>query len=192
MYFTIYLFLVFLILYVSTPQTGGRGYKGDYTFYIYPSEFKDEMLAIIRQGRVWPTKFTNVKEPNAADFTIKVVPRGQMDSLLKKKEKVEYYPNTKKRIHFSYTINEQHIYIDEENWRNGVDESGLTREDYREYLLFHEIGHALGYDHQPCLTKKCPIMYQMTRGPPTGYGQEGVELGPVNPKNLKMLDLDPI
>jgi hypothetical protein len=185
MYFTIYLLLVFLILYVSTPQTGGA--RNNKAFYIYPSEFKDDMMAMIQKGRVWSTVFTPVKMPENADFTIKVVPRKQMDSMLITPEKVEYYPNTKKRIHFSYTVNGQHIYIDEENWRMGVPESGLSVKDYRQYVLFHEIGHVLGYGHQPCLTKKCPIMYQMTRGPPTGYGQEGVELGPVDVKGLKLL-----
>jgi hypothetical protein len=185
MYFTIYVLLVFLILYQSVKQTGG-GNK-PLAFYIYPTEFKTEMLSIIAEGKVWPRVFAPVLRPEKADFTIEIVPRDKMQQMLIRTDPVEYYPNTKKRIHFSYTLNGNRILLDEDNWRYGVDESRLAIGVYRKYVLQHEIGHVLGYGHQKCLTRKCPVMYQMTRGPPKGYGQDGVDLTPVDINTLPTL-----
>lgn len=144
------------------------------------------MRDMIRRGKVWSRVCTlvEVSHPQHADFTIEVASRSRIVSVRRSTD-FEYYPNTKKRIHFSYTIGGRYIYIDEINWRYGVAESGLPVEIYRQYVLFHEIGHALGYDHQPCSQDKCPIMYQMTRGPPPGYGRYGVDLGPHPPHPAK-------
>jgi hypothetical protein len=88
-------------------------------------------------------------------------------------------PTEKKgrRIHFSTTYytdpKRPIIYINEANWA-GCPESGLSLAEYREYVINHEFGHALGYDHQPCNAQtatdgRCPVMYQSTRGPPVGF-----------------------
>jgi len=84
----------------------------------------------------------------------------------------KYYPNGKE-IQFSFTVQSKTkppvIYINSKNWLNGVPESGLTLRQYREYVINHEFGHALSYDHQPCKhTSRCPVMYQSTIGCPTG------------------------
>jgi hypothetical protein len=91
---------------------------------------------------------------------------------------IQYYPNTKQPIHFSitYPVNNRlkYIYIDEDNWKYGVPESGLTQRKYQEYVINHELGHALGYGHVKCdkehvYNSTCPVMYQSTRGCPEGY-----------------------
>lgn len=93
---------------------------------------------------------------------------------------VEYYPGTKKQIRFSITNYENpkaiRVYIDEVNWNEGVKESGLELEQYREYVITHEFGHALGYDHVKCSANGnqggndvvCGVMFQSTRGCPEG------------------------
>ena len=62
------------------------------------------------------------------------------------------------------------IYIDDVNWTNGVVESGLTADEYKSYVIEHEFGHALGYNHLPCelADGTCPVLYQSTVGCPDG------------------------
>ena len=66
------------------------------------------------------------------------------------------------------------ININEHNWATGA-KSGLDPERYHNYVICHEVGHALGLDHTTCPIdecrrrglKDCPasVMQQMTRGP---------------------------
>ncbi len=80
-------------------------------------------------------------------------------------------PTDKKVIKFSTTSilgNKRHIRFNLDNWLSGVPESGLSTDQYREYVINHEFGHGLGYDHQKCVDGVCPVMYQATRGCPVG------------------------
>ena len=58
------------------------------------------------------------------------------------------------------------IYINYDNWCKGSEKSGLSLEDYRTYVINHEVGHILGlHEHlkpkNGCLV---PVMNQSTRG----------------------------
>lgn len=58
------------------------------------------------------------------------------------------------------------IYLNAVRWFHGAPQSGLTLEDYRQYMVSHEIGHILGHGHKKCPCKGCkaPIMMQQTLG----------------------------
>jgi hypothetical protein len=58
------------------------------------------------------------------------------------------------------------IYLSAERWFHGSKESKLNLDDYRQYLISHEIGHILGHGHEKCPCKGCkaPIMMQQTLG----------------------------
>jgi hypothetical protein len=60
----------------------------------------------------------------------------------------------------------RHMYLNADRWFHGSKESKLDLENYRQYMVSHEIGHILGKDHQKCPCKGCkaPIMMQQTRG----------------------------
>jgi hypothetical protein len=58
------------------------------------------------------------------------------------------------------------MYLNSQRWFHGSKESKLNLDDYRQYLVSHEIGHILGYNHQkcPCTGCKAPVMMQQTLG----------------------------
>ena len=64
------------------------------------------------------------------------------------------------------TLGGNKIYLNAERWWYGAVESKLDLEDYRQYVISHEIGHILGFDHKkcPCEGCKAPIMMQQTLG----------------------------
>jgi hypothetical protein len=148
-------------------------------YYIYASKldlnFKATVMRIIA-GMGREIDLSPAERRSAADFTIRLVPRVYLDNFHTKKE---FYPASGKEIRFSFTVDDTRIYIDGTNWKQGVPESGLSRTAYRTYVIQHEVGHALGHRHKKCnwvtaTGRKCPVMYQMTRGPPIGF--HGVDL----------------
>lgn len=60
----------------------------------------------------------------------------------------------------------KHMYLNADRWFHGAPKSKLSLEDYRQYMVSHEIGHILGHGHATCKGKGqlAPIMMQQTRG----------------------------
>ena len=58
------------------------------------------------------------------------------------------------------------MYLNADRWFHGSPESKLHLENYRQYMVSHEIGHILGFEHQqcPCIGCKAPVMMQQTIG----------------------------
>lgn len=154
------------------------------TYFIHPSEFDDsfyrEVSDILRNSPI-RDKFNiqEIYDSKAADINIYLMRRRVMEHMYPRFNQ-EFYPGTNKVIHFSVTgqMNEHskkpYIHIDEFNWKDGVSESGLTVDQYRQYVIQHEFMHALGYDHQACneitaINGVCPILFQSTRGCPAGF-----------------------
>ena len=151
-------------------------------------DFQSEVRAILARSG-WANKSNGMyyeleevpADAAAFDISIGLLSREEMERTAGSGKK-EYYPDGT-RIYFSRTwLREPRVIeIDEINWREGVSQSRLSVADYKDYVINHEMGHALGYDHEKCtasLTGRtaspaeaksaCPIMYQMTRGLPEG------------------------
>jgi len=60
----------------------------------------------------------------------------------------------------------KHMYLNSDRWFNGAPDSKLSLDNYRQYMVSHEMGHILGKDHVKCPGKgrKAPIMLQQTLG----------------------------
>lgn len=57
------------------------------------------------------------------------------------------------------------VWLNADRWMRGAPKSRLPLEEYRQYMVSHEVGHALGYDHATCPgSGPVPIMVQQTRG----------------------------
>ncbi len=161
-------------------------YMRTYTYYIkysdiYPN-FKQLAGDILRNSKIHSEY--NIKETEDqfnADIMLELVSR---DKLLAYQHTREYYPGTSRIIRYSLTWQNNLFYnsakrqpycaMDSENWLKGVPESGLTLQQYREYVIQHEFLHALGYNHVECDKTTapdgvCPILYQSTKGCPDGF-----------------------
>ena len=59
------------------------------------------------------------------------------------------------------------IFFDYTNWTNVPSDFVGDLKTYHAYVVQHEMGHVLGYEHeQPTgdSNKNCPVMYQQTKG----------------------------
>ena len=63
-------------------------------------------------------------------------------------------------------LNDNTIYLNVNRWRRGSKYSKLNLDNYRVYLVNHEMGHILGRGHSECLktNSKVPVMVQQTLG----------------------------
>lgn len=63
-------------------------------------------------------------------------------------------------------MNGKHMYLNSDRWFYGSSKSKQTLDGYRQYVVLHEMGHILGYNHKKCPCKGCPapIMMQQTLG----------------------------
>jgi hypothetical protein len=63
-------------------------------------------------------------------------------------------------------MNGKTIWLNAERWYHGAAKSKLSLDNYRQYMVSHEMGHILGYDHTDCPGKgqPAPIMMQQTKG----------------------------
>lgn len=174
--------LLFIVLIVVIWFIYGSGGTDIVSYYINGDRaFCMEVRKILaRSGWRKKYKIYETSNPKDAIITINLTNRKDMDRW---HIDPQYYTSGK-QIRFSVTLQNKKekpkIFIDQDNWQNGVPESGLTLEQYREYVINHEFGHGLGYNHQLCVGAEkpqvnskpgntlCPVMYQMTRGVPDG------------------------
>lgn len=58
------------------------------------------------------------------------------------------------------------VMINVRRWLEGAAPSGMTLTQYRDYVISHEVGHALGHDHVDCPGRgqPAPVMVQQTLG----------------------------
>ncbi len=163
----LFILFIIIILYLFYQEFI---YREEIRFYIYPSStdpnFVNQVTDIIKKCK-WNDKFELISTTslNNADVSMELANRESI-----KFDDDSKYPNGEK-IYFSVTsFNNSipHTQIDNINWRDGVSQSGLNLTEYRKYLIIHEFGHLLGYDHQECSNGICPVMHQATRGTPIG------------------------
>jgi hypothetical protein len=63
------------------------------------------------------------------------------------------------------TIGGNEIWLNAKRWIHGSSASKLPLDQYRQYMVTHEMGHSLGYDHVQCPgSGPAPIMMQQTLG----------------------------
>lgn len=122
-----------------------------------PHQFATEIAVYLADPDGWLSRgvtFTHVGHASKADTVIHLTPVSQMksigcDAALSCAE-----------------FNGRQIHLNAKRWGEGAPPSGLRLEAYRQYMVTHEMGHILGYDHTRCPGKgvPAPIMIQQTMG----------------------------
>lgn len=91
----------------------------------------------------------------AADFTVYLTTPATRDKLCGS-------------VYDRYTScrNGERVVLNVARWVDGVPHIGGALDDYRAYMINHEVGHRLGYGHQRCPRRgrPAPIMQQQTLG----------------------------
>jgi hypothetical protein len=122
-----------------------------------PRQFANEIAVYLADPDGWLSRgvtFTPVRESSTADVVIHLTPMARMkangcDSHLSCAE-----------------FNGRQIHLNAMRWGDGARESKLSLKAYRQYMVTHEMGHILGYDHTRCPGKgvPAPVMIQQTMG----------------------------
>ena len=88
-------------------------------------------------------------------------------------------------IHYEascYARDVKRVAINNARWARGAESFNGDRGSYRVYAINHEVGHALGYVHQPCATNGglAPVMMQQS------WSTADNDLAPLNPQLIPM------
>ncbi len=81
-----------------------------------------------------------------------------------------------------YARDVHRVAINNARWARGAVSFNGDRGSYRVYAINHEVGHALGYMHQPCATNGglAPVMMQQS------WSTANNDLAPLNPELIPM------
>lgn len=156
--------------------------------YSYFAELCAEILAEDMGWKKYGFKFVNV-DKNAAVSAVndeykpsKVNKMGQRAFYTNAKTPLTIYLTTSSKAGSMCNLpgfscwrqNHNDIIINAHNWEGGS-KSQLPVDLYRKYVINHEMGHALGLNHNKCQIEECrrrnmitcpaSVMQQMTRGP---------------------------
>nr|WP_277605641.1 DUF3152 domain-containing protein [Glycomyces sp. L485] len=150
--------------YAEPSLTGVAGDSGTLLTYnvavedgleIDPREFSDFVAATLEDPRSWTAggawRFQQVGQ-SGADFTIYLASPEQRSILCS-------HPDTTVSCR-----NGDSVVINSARWLTGVEHWDDTLDDYRGYVINHEVGHRLGHPHEVCpeAGEPSPVMAQQT------------------------------
>ncbi|MDO5049826.1 MAG: DUF3152 domain-containing protein [Actinomycetaceae bacterium] len=150
---------------INAPDglTTGQGEPFTYTIEIDQGlpvegeEFSREVSATLNNKHGWGRNFQQINDPTKADTRIILASPNLVDKLCA----------PLKTMGQTSCNNNQYTAINIERWAYGASpflQAGGTIEEYRQYVISHEVGHAIGHGHAPCPAPgaTAPVMLQQT------------------------------
>ena len=138
--------------------------------------FFEKLKSVILDEREWSkkeyyfmfvssTKFSIVPDkPRKPNHYKKLIIRLSQNDTVRDQCSTIYKGKDLRLSCFDPTVCPNEILINEYRWKHGSKESKLSMDDYRTYIVNHEMGHALGRYHSECTCDGCdvPVMVQQT------------------------------
>jgi len=127
---------------------------------VEPAEFAAHVERILSDPRGWTAAdgiaLQRVTDPDRAEILITLATPDLVDVMCLPME-------TDGEVSCAHT---GHAILNARRWHHGAEPSGLGLDDYRAYLVSHEVGHTLGHSHVECPGPGAlaPVMLQQTLG----------------------------
>ena len=120
-----------------------------------PDEFAAAVEDVLFDRRSWPGRFERI-DHGPADFHVVLASPELTDQLCAPLETAGIYS----------CFQGQNSVLNDMRWKRGATAYGDDLKAYRIYMINHEVGHALGHDHETCPTAgaRAPVMMQQTKG----------------------------
>lgn len=122
----------------------------------YPAQvFADEVSVYLADPDGWVSEGYSFVRSNPADVVIHLASPQTLGSNGCQNSKLS-----------CAELNGREMYLNADRWTRGAPPSKLVLKDYRQYMVTHEMGHILGYDHVNCPGRgePAPLMMQQTLG----------------------------
>lgn len=121
----------------------------------YPSEkFREEVMVYLHDPDGW-----------AQFYTFKEAPTGHAKTIRLSSPKTIRTSGCQEDTLSCAVLGGTDIWLNADRWIHGARASKLPLVDYRQYMVSHEMGHSLGYEHVKCPgSGPAPIMLQQTLG----------------------------
>ena len=146
----------------ETRRFVGGGDSAEYTYAFdrsIPASMQTFITSTIQDSRGWRGKgyyFQQSATKQAADIIFYLKSNEDITAMF-----------TMDGFSVCYTVEgKSKIYINQKNWDTPPSAFTGSKETYRQYVVQHEVGHALGMGHEKPQTEnaQCHPMYQQTRG----------------------------
>ena len=123
---------------------------------------RSKVDSVLSDDRTWPVKFT--RDDLHPDFSITLVEPGVVERACGLSNDLS-----------CASMDHKWVLLNARRWFEGSAKSNLDLDDYRTYVINHEVGHVLLLNHPtlpPRPGEPCPVMIQQTLG--TGYALKNV------------------
>ena len=145
----------------SAPGPGVRTYRVEVEAAtgFDPAEVAEFVDSVLADPRSWPAN-----GGPGLGRTDGAVPANGFHIIFASPDKVDFLCHPLDTDGYFSCRNGQNVVLNADRWLNAVDDWETSLTEYRQYLINHEVGHALGFGHVECPGpgQLAPVMMQQT------------------------------